>query len=393
MTQTAQTPLALDTPFSGTFAGSGQPQLFVVNVPSAAPMVLQLTDSATADHVELYASSARRRPGKITAMEPTAPVRRKASSSPAPRAARGTCWCMPSRWPAPGSFTLQVNATPVVVTAVTPVAVCDERRRDLDPDRGGLLDHDIGGAGGLGRYDDVSGQQRFFRHILAAHRDRQPGRSTAGHLFDPSHERQRRQRYPAGRLHRDGRRAGQPPDSVDPAGRYWTPYLVHLLRRVFQYWHGRHARAVILLESSVADDLPLFTLDKSRVVSGFWTSAIPQGYSNTVEILASGKVPGLLEPGESVTVPVYYAGMQLPWNLERVAVQVRPAHFHHDRHGQRRLDQPAIHLAAGGHLERRLVAGLSEPGIAACAARTSCLSGGLVRSRYSRSRYCSNRTR
>jgi RHS repeat-associated protein len=72
---------------------------------------------------------------------------------------------------------------------------------------------------------------------------------------------------------------------------------------------------VVLLESSVADDLPLFTLDKSLVVSGFWTSAIPQGYSNTVEILASGKVPGVLEPGESVTVPVYYAGMQQPWNF------------------------------------------------------------------------------
>ena len=65
----------------------------------------------------------------------------------------------------------------------------------------------------------------------------------------------------------------------------------------------------------MADDLPLFTLDKSLVVSGFWTSAIPQGYSNTVEILASGKVPGMLEPGESVTVPVYYAGMQKPWNF------------------------------------------------------------------------------
>ena len=75
------------------------------------------------------------------------------------------------------------------------------------------------------------------------------------------------------------------------------------------------AAPLLLLESSVADDLPLFTLDKSLVVSGFWTSAIPQGYSNTIEILASGKVPGLLEPGESVTVPVYYAGMQQPWNL------------------------------------------------------------------------------
>ena len=91
----------------------------------------------------------------------------------------------------------------------------------------------------------------------------------------------------------------------------------------------------------MADDLPLFTLNKALVVSGFWTSAIPQGYSNTVEILASGKVPGVLEPGESVTVPVYYAGMQQPWNLSEIAVQVRPSHFHPDRYGFGRLGQLA----------------------------------------------------
>lgn len=34
----------------------------------------------------------------------------------------------------------------------------------------------------------------------------------------------------------------------------------------------------------------------------------PVGYSSTVEVLASGATPGLLEPGESITVPVYYAG-------------------------------------------------------------------------------------
>ena len=48
---------------------------------------------------------------------------------------------------------------------------------------------------------------------------------------------------------------------------------------------------------------------------GFLDQPRPQGYSNTVEILASGKVPGILGPGESVTVPVYYAGMVMPWNF------------------------------------------------------------------------------
>ncbi len=78
---------------------------------------------------------------------------------------------------------------------------------------------------------------------------------------------------------------------------------------------------VLLLESTpptdpnATPDLPLFTLDPALQNPGYWTTANPAGYSYTVQILASGKVPGVLEPGESVTVPVYYAGMALPWDL------------------------------------------------------------------------------
>ncbi|HEV8062957.1 MAG TPA: DUF4214 domain-containing protein [Gemmataceae bacterium] len=52
----------------------------------------------------------------------------------------------------------------------------------------------------------------------------------------------------------------------------------------------------------------LMTLNPALQVSGFWTSSVPEGYSSTIEILASGATPGLLQPGESETVPVYYAG-------------------------------------------------------------------------------------
>ena len=75
------------------------------------------------------------------------------------------------------------------------------------------------------------------------------------------------------------------------------------------------AAPVLMLEASNPTlDRPLFTLNPALQIAGDWTSALPAGYSNTVEILASGKVPGVLEPGESVTVPVYYGGMQMPWD-------------------------------------------------------------------------------
>lgn len=47
----------------------------------------------------------------------------------------------------------------------------------------------------------------------------------------------------------------------------------------------------------------LMTLDKSIVNRGFWTSAIPEGFSHSVEILASGDMPGVLNAGEAKRIP------------------------------------------------------------------------------------------
>ena len=59
----------------------------------------------------------------------------------------------------------------------------------------------------------------------------------------------------------------------------------------------------------------MLTLDSSKITAGLYTSSLPDGYSNTIQILASGKISGVLLPGESITVPIYYAGMQQPWDF------------------------------------------------------------------------------
>jgi len=73
---------------------------------------------------------------------------------------------------------------------------------------------------------------------------------------------------------------------------------------------GTTAQAPVLLDNTVHG--AWMTLDPSLANQGYWTSAVPAGFSHTIEILASGKTPGVLEPGESVTVPIYYAGWVLP---------------------------------------------------------------------------------
>ncbi|MFH0726523.1 MAG: RHS repeat-associated core domain-containing protein [Pseudomonadota bacterium] len=59
----------------------------------------------------------------------------------------------------------------------------------------------------------------------------------------------------------------------------------------------------------------ILTLDESRLVQGFWTSAMPVGFSNSVQFLGHGKTPGILQPGESGRVPIYYAGWQRPYDF------------------------------------------------------------------------------
>jgi hypothetical protein len=59
----------------------------------------------------------------------------------------------------------------------------------------------------------------------------------------------------------------------------------------------------------------LLTLDSTLSARGYWTGAMPKGFSNNVQFLAAGDTPGILQPGESFRVPVQWAGWQLPWDF------------------------------------------------------------------------------
>jgi RHS repeat-associated protein len=81
---------------------------------------------------------------------------------------------------------------------------------------------------------------------------------------------------------------------------------------------GNAAMAAPLLVFTATQDGregAFFTLDATLITEGFWTSAEPAGFSHAIQILASGSTPGLLQPGESFSVPVYYAGWQQPWDF------------------------------------------------------------------------------
>ncbi len=65
---------------------------------------------------------------------------------------------------------------------------------------------------------------------------------------------------------------------------------------------------------------PVITLDSSRIVQNFWSSVLPPGAGNKVYILGSGAQAGVLNPGERIQVPVYYLGLQQPWDFTQDSV-------------------------------------------------------------------------
>ena len=50
------------------------------------------------------------------------------------------------------------------------------------------------------------------------------------------------------------------------------------------------------------------TLDSSKAGQSFWTPDEQPGFSHSIQFLASGAIPGVLQPGESGRIAIYYAG-------------------------------------------------------------------------------------
>jgi RHS repeat-associated protein len=72
------------------------------------------------------------------------------------------------------------------------------------------------------------------------------------------------------------------------------------------------APLLVLTGTQDGREKSILTLDRSRVTMGFWSTVLPDGFGTSVQIWGGGVTPGLLQPGESIRVPVYFAGLLRP---------------------------------------------------------------------------------
>ncbi|HYF34669.1 MAG TPA: hypothetical protein VD994_05210, partial [Prosthecobacter sp.] len=319
MKQTSVNALAPGVVYNGSWAGSGQAQLFSIPVTAANPLSIVLTDTNTGNHTELYARFGT--PPTRTVYDYASKGAGASHSLLVPLANPGTWYVLVYGESVPsgaGSFTLQANSTAILVSGTSlrkSVSNIDTTftltGAGFTPATSVVL---VGAAGA--EFGASSSTTDSPTQITATfNQGLLPGGDYTVKVLQP-----------------DGSFAVLPQTiHIAQVGQGVLTANIEAPSAV-----GRHAAATFYVTYANTGNAPMaapllildatnpsgqrgafLTLDANLRSSGFWTSSIPVGHSSSIQILASGATPGILQPGEFFRVPVYYSGWNVAqWNFQ-----------------------------------------------------------------------------
>ncbi|HYV35104.1 MAG TPA: nidogen-like domain-containing protein, partial [Gemmataceae bacterium] len=326
LNEIAQTSLTVGTPYQGTLLANGQIQLFTFTLADANPLLVRLDDSTNADSNEVYLR--RGAPPTRGTYDYRYPQTGADQDIQVPFATPGTWYILvySSVVPSPSNFTLLARSSQVFLNSITPNSYAANQTAALTVAGSGFLPGTLVTleANGSTAATAQAVQVNSFAQLTA----------TFNLNGIPTGTYDVRVTLPGG-----GSAVLSAGFQVLPAGQ--AHLETHL---ILPGVLGRHAIAtlyveyantgtvampapILTLQSADPDgsDRPLLTLDQTRLTQGFWTSSLPEGFSHAVQLYASGAVAGVLLPGERIRVPVYYAGLQQPWdfNDNQVEFEIR----------------------------------------------------------------------
>jgi RHS repeat-associated protein len=314
------TVLTLGTPYSGSLVQTGQEELFKITLAQGGPLLVALTDNAAVDHNELYVGFGAP-PTRASAEYPAQKFGPAGQQVLVSSAAPGDWYVLVygESIPAPSTFTLVATATNEVVTAVTPSQVGNGHDVTLN----------VSGAG-FDAKATVSLVSADGTQTYAAASVQVDGSDQLTAVFGAG-------AIPAGTYgiqvtRGDGATAILPQSVTITSGgkgvletNLIVPFPIGYHQASTFYVSYRNTGSAAMLApllnlTGVMDGAAgaLLSLDPANANLPFTTDTNPPGFSQSVQILASGATPGLLQPGESVTVPVYYGGwLRGLWDLTR----------------------------------------------------------------------------
>ena len=337
--QTGQIDLTLGIAQQTAIAGSGQAQIYAVALPSPGVLQVNLLDANAQDQTELYVSLGK--PPTRDQFDYRDASGTRADQNVLITAQAGTYYILVYNNFAvtPGSYLIQADFKPFVVTTTTPSKIGNKSDTTLQFNGMFPVTYGQGGTGSFPTHPKVQFVTPGGTLFPPVPIPLQPGSdfqanaagTTSANALIPAHS------LPSGqydvRITDDNgyTQALSAPLTVVDGG-----IGVLETNLIVPNPIGLHVAATIYVEYRNTGDGPLvapllvlsatqngvagalLTLDPAKVGAGFWTSATPDGFAQSVQFLASGSSPGILQPGESMRVPVYYAGwLTSQWDFSR----------------------------------------------------------------------------
>ncbi|MCC6511703.1 MAG: hypothetical protein IT423_21565, partial [Pirellulaceae bacterium] len=301
--QTAEATLSVGVPFSGKLAGSQSSSLFQVQVAGGERLFIHLDDSVDTDRNQIYVRYA---------VPPTREDYQFRSSGDAadasvlvPAAAEGTWYILlVSAASSSGTaFTLQADASAIFLTAVSPTKVVRLAETVLTLEGAGF-NQDTKVA-----VVSQSGAEIVATSVTIDTLTQATGRFAAGLL-------------PVGlytlRVSQTGGQSSELAGALTVSdgsvgGRFFaqlrppaTARFGFISSMSIAYRNDGDTSIAAPLLTIGSDQHALFSANGDNLVQAAWSgSAIADGYSETLQILAQGRTPGILGPGEQVELPIW----------------------------------------------------------------------------------------
>jgi hypothetical protein len=316
---TAQVDLSIGTPFHGTLAGSGQAQLFRVIVPTDESLLVSLADTTGGDHNELYVSKDVP-PTRSDYQYRFADTGAANQTVLVPTAAAGTWYVLlyATSVPAPSNYTIAASTSSLHVTGISPATLGNGAAGVVSLSGSGF------DAGTTVQFVGKDGAVQTPKDVKSV--------ADAALTLDLDLTKWKAEVY-------DVKVTDGTTTITLPAAFTVTPANTAQLETnlIVPTSLGRHGSGTLYLtytnSGAVAMPAPilqvhgtlgaLLTLDPSLAGPGLSTATLPAGFSDTVTIIGSGSAatPGLLQPGDSVEVPIFYRGLLEPWDTSKTQVQ------------------------------------------------------------------------
>jgi RHS repeat-associated protein len=336
--ETTQTPLTLGTPYKGALAGDGQAQLFVLTLATTTALNVSLTDANASDENEVYVSFGSP-PSRDSYQYRNSATGANQTLALAGRAGTYFILVYNNLVTSPGAtYTLLVQGSAFALTGLTPSQIGNTEAATLL----------VSGVFPLAYQSSTAYQVQFVAAAGATY-------PAAPLYLAPTSLGI----SAGGSQNVDGSMTMQatlPADAV-PAGSYSitiadgfgdtrtltdaltvTAGGTGILKSSMSIPNpiGYHQASILYVQYSNVGTAPMaapllvmtatqngqegafLSMDPSLAGLGYVSDTNPAGFNQTVQFLASGAVPGILEPGESMTMPVYYAGwLHTQWDFSR----------------------------------------------------------------------------